>query len=385
MDPASHRQQPLTVFAVVVLNAVGISSFGVEPLMASQLHQRLDLSSRAVALLLAVELGGSMLASWPAVVWSRRTPARAVAVSAATLFIIANVLSACFQTYPLLLVSRGLAGLAGGTLAILTLMIGAQAPRPTRMYGWWILGQTVLAAAELVLFASLSTRFGLGILYVVMAAGMGVTLPLAWALDPVRPPVAGGPPSVGKPGRSAAHVPNSVGVLLVLFIFYVMANGLWAFAAERGSQLHLPSARVDVCLSAASLISLGGAGLAAWMGAAEGCWRLALAGHFALCVAAVFFGVDMGLAGFVAFAVILQFTWAFTAPLLLAMAARLEPAGWAMAPANFLLSAGLAVGPIVTGLVFDRQNGPRTIAWVAAVVLTCNLAVLANCRRVPVG
>ena len=353
--------------------------------MASQLHQRLELSSRAVALLLAVELGGSMLASWPALVWSRQTPARAVAVSAAILFIIANVVSAYFQTYQLLLISRGLAGLAGGTLAILTLMIGAQAPQPTRMYGLWILGQTLLAAAGLMLFTSLSTRFGLGILYVAMAAGMVFTLPLAWALDPVRAPVAGDSRSVGLPRPSAAHVPNSAGILLVLFIFYLMANGLWAFAAERGSQLHLPSARVDACLSAASLISLGGASLASWIGTADGCWRLALMGHLALCVAAMLFGLDRGLAVFVAFAIILQFTWAFTAPLLLAMAARLEPAGWAMAPANLLLSAGLAVGPIVTGFFFDTQHGPRTIAWVAAVVLTCNLALLTNGRRVPVG
>ena len=62
--------------------------------------------------------------------------------------------------------------------------------------------------------------------------------------------------------------------------------------------------------------------------------------------------------------------------LLLAMAARLEPTGWAMAPANLLMSAGLAAGPLVTGLIFDTQHGPRTIAWVAVVALACSLALL---------
>jgi predicted MFS family arabinose efflux permease len=369
------------VLAVVVLNAVGIFSFGVEPVMAAQLKQRLGLSARAVALLLAIELVGSMLAVVPAYAWSRRTPTRVVAIAAAALFIIANAVSGRYPTYELLLASRGLAGLAGGTLAILTLMIAAQAPQPARIYGVWVLGQTLLAAPGLMLFTSLAARFGLGALYAAMAAAMTATLPLAWMLDPLRPPIADQSRAAGVIRAGAARMGDGATIVLVLFNFYLIANGLWAFAAVRGTQLQLSADRVAACLTAAYLISLGGAGLASWIGTAHRCWALVLIGHGALGIAALLFGFDSGSAGFAAFTIILQFSWAFTAPLLLAMAARLEPAGWAMAPANLLLSAGLAAGPTLTGFLFDAPHGPSTIAWVAAALLACSVALLRSYPR----
>ncbi|MFL6605822.1 MAG: MFS transporter [Steroidobacteraceae bacterium] len=376
----TNRPQLLTVVAVVVLNAVGIFSFGIEPVMASQLHQRLGLPSPAVALLLAAELSGSMLAAIPAAMWSRRAPARVVALLAATLFIIANAVSAYYQTYQLLLFARGLAGLAGGTLAVLTLMIAAQAPQPARIYALWVLAQTLLAVPGLMLFTSLSARFGLGTLYAVMAAAMVATLPLAWVLDPIRPVVADGTRAVRATRASARRIGDAAAPLLILFMIYALANGLWAFAAERGNQLHLSADGVDASLSAAYLISLGGAGLASWIGAPHRCRKLALIGHIALSLAALLFALDGGFAVFATFTIVLQLAWAFTAPLLLAIAARLEPAGWAMAPANFLLTAGLAVGPMVTGFLIDAQHGPRTIALLSAAVLACSLALLTTVR-----
>jgi predicted MFS family arabinose efflux permease len=367
----------LQIAAVVAFNAVGIFSFGVEPVLASELQRQLGLPPDRVGILLAVEFGGSMLATIPALLWSRRVPARTVALTTAGAFIVANAVCIHYQSYPSLLLSRALAGLAAGTLVILTLTVAARTAQPARTYGLWVIGQTLLAALGLLFFPQLSARFGIGTLYGLMAGGMLAVLPLAQAFDAVTAPVTKRPGSRGLTQLPAGRIRSSVAILLVLFLFYMAAAGLWAFAGERGRELSLSPTVVGPCLATAYLLSIGGAGMASRIGAMDRSrLLLTVIGHVALAMAAVLFAVKGGLTVFIAFAVVLQLAWAFTAPLLLAAAAAIEPAGWLMAPANFILSAGLSAGPLLAGPLIERPDGAREVAWVSMALLTSSLAAL---------
>ena len=101
------------------------------------------------------------------------------------------------------------------------------------------------------------------------------------------------------------------------------------------------------------------------------------AGQVGLVVAIVLFAVEAGLVGFAAFAITLQLTWAFTAPLLLAMAGEIEPAGSMIAPATLIIGAGLTAGPLVAGPLLETKHGARTVALVSVALLALSLALLA--------
>jgi predicted MFS family arabinose efflux permease len=74
--------------------------------------------------------------------------------------------------------------------------------------------------------------------------------------------------------------------------------------------------------------------------------------------------------------VLLQAAWSFTAPFLLSLAAEIEPAGSLMIPANFVLGAGLAAGPLITGFVLEANGGFGAAAGLGTLLLLAGLILL---------
>lgn len=368
MTPRSYSR--LTSLAVVAFNAISLFSVGIEPILAAGLVSDLALPEHQAGAVLSAEFGGTIVATFPALAWARRVPARWVTLAAALLFLATNLASARLLTYGSLLALRALAGLAEGTLLILTLTIAARAPQPARLYGWWVIGQTIVAAAGLLFFPQLSAHFGLAAIYNAMALGTVLTAPLAWCFSGTEPSVIddGGGPML--PWRDA------IAVLAVLFLYYVVAGGMWAFAADRGNELHLSQQTVGYLLGAAYLISLAGAGLAACVGAPSRCKELAVMGHVGLGLALVPFALAGGTGSFAVFAIVLQLAWAFSAPLLMTLVAEIEPAGSMMSSATFVMGAGLTVGPLIAGYLFEARGGPTMLALCFAVVIAASAALL---------
>jgi MFS family permease len=360
---------PLASLAVVAFNAISLFSVGIEPIIAAELGSDLALPEHQAGAILSAEFGGTIVATFPALAWARRLPPRWVTLVAALLFLATNLASARLLTYGSLLALRALAGLAEGTLLILTLTIAARAPQPTRLYGWWVIGQTIVAAAGLLLFPQLTAKFGLSAIYTAMALGILLTLPLAWCFS-------GTEPAVIDAGRPTLPWRNATTILTVLFLYYVVAGGMWAFAADRGNELHLSPQTVGYLLGAAYLISLVGAGLAARVGSPSRCKELAVMGHIGLGLALVPFAIPGGPASFALFAILLQLTWAFSAPLLMTIVAQIEPVGSLMSAATFVMGAGLTVGPFIAGYLLEAHSGPLVLSGCFAGVVAASAVLL---------
>lgn len=346
--------------AIVTFNAISLFSTGVEPIVAAELSSDLGLLEHQVGAVLSTEFAGTMLASFPALWWTRRVSARFVAVLAAALFFGANLASAHYSGYVLLLLWRALAGLAEGTLLILTLSIAARAAHPTRLYGWWVVGQTLVAAAGLLIFPRVFSRLGVGAIYEAMAVGVLLALPLAGCFSARHSSVIDSRDTTTA-GRQI-RLPGTLILLAVMFMYYVVAGGVWAFAADRGRLLHIEPDTIGSLLGVAYLISLAGAALAAASGIARRSRNLAFVGHLGLGLALVPFAVAMDTAAFALFAVVLQLAWAFTAPLLMTLAAEIEPAGSMMPATTFVVGAGLMVGPLLGGYLFELRGGPAILS-----------------------
>jgi len=170
--------------------------------------------------------------------------------------------------------------------------------------------------------------------------------------------------------------PNAAAILAVLFLYYVVAGGMWAFAADRGNELHLAPQTVGYLLGASYLISLAGAGLAARVGGPSRCRDWAVMGHLGLGLALVPFAIAGGAGSFAVFAILLQLAWAFSAPLLMTLVAQIEPVGSMMSAATFVIGAGLTVGPLVAGYLFEARSGPRVLSSCFAVVVAASAVLL---------
>jgi MFS family permease len=366
--------QPTPALAIVTFNAVSLFSVGIEPILAAALGSDLGLADHQVGNILSAEFAGAMLATFPALWWARRVLPRWVAVITGVLFFSANLASSRYPAYIPLLFLRGLAGLAEGTLLILTLTIAARAPQPAQLYGWWVIGQTVVAAAGLLLFPQLSGGFGLAAIYTAMAFGILLVLPLAWSFSDEHPAIADDPN--GTADSQLRRLRAGGVILTVLFLYYTVAGGIWAFAGNRGSQLNLAPRVVGGLLGLSYVISLAGAGLAAWLGIAPRYRHFAVIGHIGLGLALALFAIAAGIGSFTLFAVVLQFAWAFTAPLLMALVAEIEPVGSMIASATFVTGAGLMLGPLMAGHLFELQGGPGVLSLCFAAVVSAGALLL---------
>ncbi len=351
------------------LGAIAGFSLGTQPAAAAQLAAEFHLTSRATALLLTVEGAAAMsttfLLLWGARVCSPRT----LAWAAAVVFGLANLLASRSENYQALLLCRAFAGFGGGTLMILSLMSAAGCANPERVYGVWVVGQTLASTAGLYFLPRVFAVHGIAGGYFIMAMAMLMAVPLVlgFSTNRVRTP--------------AAHIRGGQGwvaaasSLLALFLFYASIAGIWAFAAKRGEAAHVPSGQVAADLSRAMIISLLGALLAVWIGHSARRYRLILAGHLLLAFSFVLFALADTEPVFAAAVVVLQIAWAFGSPFLLSLSAEVEPAGSLMIPANFALGAGLAAGPLLTGLILDLHPGFSIAAAASGAMTALGLLV----------
>lgn len=363
---------PMTVAAVVVLGAIASFSLGVEPAIAMQLGLQLRLPPHMTGLLLSAEVGASMLASLPGLLWSRRVAPRAVAVIAALAYVAANLFSSLYPAYVSLLAWRALAGLAGGTLLIVVLAGAARCANPERVYGAWVIGQTLPATAGLYGLQRLFATAGLQAAYLLMALAMILSLPLVRGLP--RHPA---PNSRDLATPRGHRLSQAAAALSVLFLFYASVGGIWAFAADRGAAAGIAAPRVATELAVASLAGIAGAALAVWIGQSRWRTRLLIAGHGTLACALVLFAAGDNEWVFAASAIVLQIAWSFTAPFLLALAADTGAPGSMMSSANFILGAGLTAGPLLTGNMLELPGAFSLAAAAAGLLLLAGTIVLA--------
>jgi len=376
---------PLTVVAVTLRGAIAGFSLGTQPAVAAQLAGEFHLTGRATALLLAVEGAAAMLTSLLVFWGARMVSARTLACAASVIFVLANLLASRYQSYEALLFCRALAGLGSGTVMIISLMSAAGCSNPERVYGGWIVGQTLASAAGLYFLPTLFSYHGIAGAYFLMAMAMLLAIPLVSGFNSSRACRAANDARIqsalelSRGGGYARVGPRWIAAacsLLALFLFYTSIAGIWAFAASRGAAAHLPSEQVAADLSTANIVSLLGALLAAWIGHSARRQQFILAGHLLLALALLLFAIADAEPIFAASVILLQIAWAFGAPFLLSLNAAIEPGGSVMITANIALGAGLAAGPLLTGFMLDMHCGFVLAAATSGAMIAMGLLAL---------
>ena len=341
--------------AIVIFAALAPGILMTAPAVAAQLASEWHLSATRIGYLFSVELGAMSLATVPAWWWMRRISWRRMALGAGLVFIIGNLLCAAVSSYELLLVTRFISSFAGGTLMILCISCAAGTANPSRTYAFWVLGQLLLGVLGLLALPPLFTLYGLNAAYLLLAAVMLCALPLAAAF-----PVHFQQSSGTEAGTSATPGRHLRAVLAVL-LFYISLSAIWTFIGSIGEAAGLTPVRSGQVLAAATVFGIIGAGVAALRGTRRRDGAPVLLGYGLLVLSVALLVGQPMLARFALAAVLFKFTWTFVLPFILARVAALDGDGRLMNSINLVIGGGMALGPMLAGLLLEHTPGTTAL------------------------
>ncbi|CAE6920419.1 MFS transporter [Paraburkholderia domus] len=393
MPTAAPRQfATSTLLSLVVFAAITPLLLLVAPAVAAQLGGQLGLSASQIGTYFFVELGAFSCATLPSLLWLGRVDARRVAAIATALFCIGNLATALLMPgFVALLALRALTALGGGTLMVLCMTSAATSGNRDRVYGLWVVGQLVAGALGLFVLPHLFDAFGLRALYVALAVLALIASPLTRGFDPALGRASGQEAQQAASGMNSASSRSSTGFLATLVIggvlaFYVAIGGVWTFASKAASLAGLDAGHAGELLAVASVMGIVGAACASFIGNRIARAAMLLTGYAILVAALLGLSAHPGSTGYAAAIFAFKFAWTFVLPFILAAAAKTDTSGRLIATLNFVIGAGLAVGPLIAGFLLDAGAGLNTLFQGAAVIcilsFVCLLRVERNGREV---
>jgi predicted MFS family arabinose efflux permease len=375
-----------TLLSLVVFAAITPLLLLVAPAVAAQLGGQLGLSASQIGTYFFVELGAFSCATLPSLLWLGRVDARRVAAIATAVFCIGNFATAVLMPgFVALLVLRALTALGGGTLMVLCMTSAATSGNRDRVYGLWVVGQLVAGALGLFVLPHLFDAFGLRALYVALAVLALIASPLTRGFDPAL----GG--ASGKQAQQVASGVNgsstgSTWFLATLVIggvlaFYLAIGGVWTFASKAASLAGLDAGHTGELLAIASVLGIVGAACASFIGNRIARAAMLLTGYAILVAALLGLSAHPGSTGYAAAIFAFKFAWTFVLPFILAAAAKTDTSGRLIATLNFVIGAGLAVGPLIAGFLLDAGAGLNTLFQGAAVISAVSFVCLLRVER----
>jgi predicted MFS family arabinose efflux permease len=375
-----------TLLSLVVFAAITPLLLLVAPAVAAQLGGQLGLSASQIGTYFFVELGAFSCATLPSLLWLGRVDARRVAAIATAVFCIGNFATAVLMPgFVALLVLRALTALGGGTLMVLCMTSAATSGNRDRVYGLWVVGQLVAGALGLFVLPHLFDAFGLRALYVALAVLALIASPLTRGFDPAL----GG--ASGKQAQQVASGVNgsstgSTWFLATLVIggvlaFYLAIGGVWTFASKAASLAGLDAGHTGELLAIASVLGIVGAACASFIGNRIARAAMLLTGYAILVAALLGLSAHPGSTGYAAAIFAFKFAWTFVLPFILAAAAKTDTSGRLIATLNFVIGAGLAVGPLIAGFLLDAGAGLNTLFQGAAVISALSFVCLLRVER----
>jgi DHA1 family inner membrane transport protein len=362
------------VAAIVVVSAIVPAVLLMAPAIAGQLAAQLGLGPAQVGTMFSSELAAMSLSTVPAWWWQKRVDWRLVAVTAALLFIAANIASAFAVAYTPLLVLRFISALGGGTLMVICMASAAGSTERDRVYGIWVCGQLVLGALGLWMLPRLFTVYGLSALYISLAVLMVLCFPLLKQFpSSLTTEKKSGPSGRNKPWRAIIAI-------FAVFAFYIGLSGVWAFAGTIAQLAAIDQETLGTILAIASLLGIAGSLTATAMGGRfPRSVSLALGYGAMTASVATLLGVP-GLVRFAAAAFVFKFVWTYVLPFILASVADLDNDGRLMSTTNLVIGGGVAVGPAVAGQLIERSGHTSAMLIVSMSFLIVSLLAISFSR-----
>jgi MFS family permease len=349
--PAPPRTGDLWItLAVVSGYVIGyLSPFSMAVVVGSMM-QELDLSERAVGVVVGVELLFIAIAAAALSAMSRAPDLRLQAVVGAVLALVGHAIVVVSDSLPLLLLARAIAGLGEGVVLSAANRLGATQLNPDRHFAFGQVGISVFTMVMVVTVPLFIDQYGY------RAASFGLLLVIClWAPVLIRFPDAC-PEEVSEEECSNGSVqfPFKRHGILVLSAFALMSIadvGMWIFVERIGALIGVATERVGLLLAGATALGLLGALGAAVIGSRWGRLRPMLFGLIALALANLGVVYASNLALYATSLMPLNMAILFLTPFFLGTLSVLDPRGsWTIA-SGILIPMSFSVAPVLIGAV----------------------------------
>ncbi|MCD6679526.1 MAG: hypothetical protein LT102_02555 [Burkholderiaceae bacterium] len=368
-----------TIVTLVLLSAIAPAVLLLAPAIVGALVTGSGMSPQAAGLVLSAELAAMALVTFSTLWWMRFWNWRTALRVCLAIMIVGNLASAQFvQSGTMLAVWRFVSGLGAGSVIILCMVTIGQTRQRERNYGWFVVGQLVLGAVGLKVLPGILPHYGLGSVYLFLAAVSALMLPLVRFL-----PEAGA--QVPAAGNRGTYWLVGVAGLAAVILFYVALGGVWAYVERIANQAGMAAQDIGNALTIATLFGIAGSLAATWIGGRWGRLSPLVLGYVMLGGSIVLMQAPLSENAYLLATSVFKFAWTFALPFLLACIATHDASGRLMVFANFMIGAGLSIGPAAAGatLATAPDYSGVLMLGVAGCILSfvCALPVVLGTRR----
>ncbi|WP_317930245.1 MFS transporter [Halioxenophilus sp. WMMB6] len=368
---ASRGYGSIKVAAIVAAGAafvVGNFSQYTGVWLTGALMDELHYSATSVGMLLTVEFFGVALAPFFLAYFLGRVQLDRVALTGCVVAFTCHLLSVWSTSLVELALLRLLAGIGAGAVFAASSVVVAAMATPEKGYAQIQAVFAGLGVAALYGTGFLTSALGYRGIFILLAIVTLVMLPLAVKLP--TPAVI----SVRRNRANERSWATALAVILGMFLFNLCEGSSFVFLERLASNLNLPQAQLSLVFGVGALVGIVGGVTAAFVHTRFG-RRLPLAVGLvtnAIVVGMIYTTTDPHL--FALLFLFVEFFWFFCLPFILGVAAYFDRSGGLAAQASGAMLLGIAVGPLLGGLLADHY-GLLAIGWLAA--LSCFLALAA--------
>lgn len=368
-----------TIAALVLLSAISPAILLIAPAVVGALVTGSGLTPQAAGLVISAELGAMALVTFSTLWWMRFWNWRTAIRCCLAIMVVGNLGSAqSVDSGTMLAFWRFVSGLGSGSVIILCMVTIGQTRQRERNYGWWVVGQLVLGAVGLKMLPGILPQYGLESVYLFLAATSAAMLPLARLL-----PEAGA--CAPAPGNRRSYRLVSVAGLAAVVLFYISLGGVWAYVERIADQAGMAPQDIGNALTIATLFGIAGSLAATWMGGRWGCLAPLVLGYAMLGGSIVLLQAPLSESTYLFATSVFKFAWTFALPFLLASIAAHDASGRLVVLANFMIGAGLSIGPAAAGATLAAApdySGVLTLGIVGSLVsLGFALTLVLGMRR----
>ncbi len=352
------RDRPAAIAIIVMLGAVAVAGFNIQPMYLGALADHLGFSPEQLGLVAGAEIAGGALAGVVATFWIRRWNWRRVALTALLALGLGNIASANVTGFESLVVIRFLTGFLGiGSNYALAIAALSDTQKRERNFSIAVVVQVSVAIAGFMLLPSFIAESGTPAVFLPLATLAFVLLPFLKILPP------GGEKESVVTGDVATASSWPIWLALACqCVWYLGVGGVWAFVERIGVDAGIDNEGIGNALAFGMAVGLLGAFVAA-----------AIADRFGRVVpfAAAMFGQVLAVwlltsledrNSLVIAICLYNGSWNFALPYLFAMAALADTRGQLVVLMSTAQAVGLTLGATMAGAVIARW-GLLTVTW----------------------
>jgi predicted MFS family arabinose efflux permease len=354
------RAEFLELASLIVIAISGAAVLMLLPIIISAVSSSHGFSAKQLGIFGGADLLAAALAALLIGRSIQKSSWRMLVTVAASVIVLANLVSAMIGEFYFTVAVRLIAGAAAGVLLSVGTTGLATSRKPDRNIAIYLVSALLLGAIGIQLFAKLSSSSGTPAVFVALAAFSSLGF-LAVRWIPARLPSvdsvasdssAGGRMSVSDPKQNRAAMFGVLGVLL-----YFSALGLiWGNMALLGALAAVDRSTIEIALSLSLVFGMLG-GLSAMFLATRFGRLFPVMLSISASIIALGFMFDLTGTVFLVASAILIFGWNFTIPYEIAAIALADTSGSFVSKCVSMQLLGFSIGPVIAGFLLEKPKG----------------------------